>query len=181
MQTMAIAFGGQSQQRWGDNTVNSQEPMRDLLLTDTRGEPRSTTQARKAGMLVLAFFKTTCPTCQLTFPYLQKLADAYADSGKVSVWGVSQDDRETTEAFAEKFGIQFPLLLDHDLYYSMTYGIATVPTLYLSGGDGLVLKKVIGWDRAAMNEISERIAAFLEREPIPAVAEDDPAPAVKPG
>ncbi len=178
---MPFAYGGQSQQRWGDNTVNAQETIRDLLLFDTKGEPRATAQARKGGMLVLAFFKTTCPTCQLTFPYLQKLSDAYAESKKLTVWGVSQDDEDATEAFAQKYGIQFPLLLDRELYHSMTYGIVTVPTLYLTGSDGLVQKKLIGWDREAMNGISERIAAFLEREPVLLVDANDPAPAYKPG
>ena len=178
---MPAAYGGQSQQRWGDNTLNASETMRDLLLTDTTGQPRSTAEARKAGMLVLAFFKTGCPTCQLTFPYLQKLADAYAEGGKLTVWGVSQDDREKTVAFAEKYGIRFPLLLDHDLWHSMTYGLTTVPTLYLADGAGLVRKKVVGWNRAAMNEISEQVAAFLERDPVPVVDEADPVPSVKPG
>lgn len=178
---MPAGFGGQSQQRWGDNTLNASEYMRDLLLTDTAGTSRSTAQARKAGMLVLAFFKTGCPTCQLTLPYLQKLADAYGDSGKLTVWGVSQDDREATAAFAEKHGIGFPLLLDHDLWHSMTYGLTTVPTIYFADGAGRVQNKVVGWNRAALNEISEQIAAFLERDPVPVVDADDPVPAVKPG
>ncbi len=178
---MPSGFGGQSQSRWGDNTLNAQEYMRDLLLTDTQGTPCSTAQARKAGMLVLAFFKTTCPTCQLAFPYLQKLAAAYSDGGKVTVWGVSQDDTDPTQAFAEKFGITFPLLLDRELWHSMIYGVVSVPTLYLADDSGLVLKKVVGWDRRAMNEISERIAAFLERAPVTIVDENDPAPATKPG
>jgi peroxiredoxin len=181
---MTTSFGGQSQSRWGDNTVNAHEPMRDLLLFDTTGTPRATADARKKGMLVLAFFKTTCPTCQMTFPYLQKLHDAYAaaaDGGKVSVWGISQDDGDATTAFAQKYGVTFPLLLDRDLWHSMSYGIVSVPTVYLADSDGTVLRKVAGWDRAAVNEIGERVAAFLEREPVPIVAADDPVVATRPG
>lgn len=178
---MPTGFGGQSQQRWGDNTLNNNEYMRDLLLTDTAGETRSTAQARKAGMLLLVFFKTACPTCQLTFPYLQKLAEGYKDSGTFTVWGVSQDDRQATQAFAEQFGITFPLLLDRDLWNSTTYGITNVPTLYLTDASGLVQRKVVGWNRAAMNEMSERVAAFLEREPVTVVAADAPVPSSKPG
>ena len=178
---MPVSFGGQSQQRWGDNTIGAREYLRDVLLADTTGEPRATAQARKAGMLVLAFFKTTCPTCQLTFPYLQKLADAYKDSGKLTVWGISQDDTDMTQAFAEKYGVSFPLLLDRELWHSMTYGIVTVPTLYFTDGNGMVLKKLVGWDRSAVNEISEQVAAFLEREPVKIVEDSDPVPATKPG
>jgi len=37
---------------------------------------------------VLAFFKIDCPTCQLTFPYLQRMADR----GQRRIVAISQDD-----------------------------------------------------------------------------------------
>jgi len=89
---MPTAFGGQSQQRWGDNTINANEYLRDLMLTDLNGRPTGTADARRKGMLVLAFFKADSPASQRTAPYLQKLADAYKESGKLTVLGVSQDD-----------------------------------------------------------------------------------------
>src|SRR5438309_1384772 len=131
-------YGGQSQQRWGDNTLNASEYMRDLMLTDLSGKPMMTADARRKGWLLLAFFKTTCGTCQFTFPYLQKLADAYGASGKFTVWGVSQDDAERTKAFADQYGVKFPLLLDRELYHSMIYGLTNVPTLFLADGSGMV-------------------------------------------
>jgi peroxiredoxin len=178
---MATAFGGQSQQRWGDNTANVNEYLRDIFATDLSGRATGTADARRKGMLLLAFFKTTCGTCQLTFPYLQKLADAYKESGKFSVLGVSQDDEEKTRAFLDQYGIKFTVLLDRDLYHSMVYGLTNVPTLFFADGSGLVLRKVIGWDRAAINDISERVAKFAEVEPVKIVADDDPVPAYKPG
>ena len=41
-----------------------------------------------AAPVLLAFFKINCPTCQLTFPFLQRLADR----GGPRIVGVSQDD-----------------------------------------------------------------------------------------
>ena len=178
---MPVGFGGQSQQRWGDNTLNANEYMRDFLLADTTGEPRQTATARKKGPLVLAFFKTNCSTCQMTFPYLQKLADAYAEAGKLTVWGVSQDDTAKTEAFAQQYGIQFPLLLDHDLYHSMVYGLTHVPTIVLADSSGRVQKKIVGWNRVGMNDLSSRVAALLEVEPVPLVEEADTVVSAKPG
>lgn len=163
---MPVSFGGQSQQRWGDNTLNAQEYMRDLLLADTEGTPCSTAQARKAGMLLLAFFNTTNATCQRVLPVLQKLHDAFADSGKLTVWAVSQNDADATRAFAEGYALRFPLLLDRDLWHSMLYGVTTVPTLYLTDSSGLVLHKIVGWRPNEMNAAGEQIAAFLEREPV---------------
>lgn len=178
---MPVGFGGQSQQRWGDNTLNANEYMRDFSLMDTGGEPRQTAAARKKGPVVLAFFKTGCPTCQMTLPYLQKVADAYADSGKLTVWGVSQDDGAKTEAFASQYGIKFPLLLDHDLYHSMVYGLTHVPTIVFADSTGRVRKKIVGWNRAGMNDLSTQIAALLEVEPVAIVNDADTVAAVRPG
>ena len=178
---IAGPFGGQSQQRWGDNTINGGEYLRDIMLTDLSGRPTGTGDARRKGMVVLAFFKTTCPTCQLTMPYLQKLSDAYKESGKLTVIGVSQDDRAETKAFADTYGLKFPLLVDNDLYHSMIYGLVAVPTIYLADGSGLVVRKTVGFNRNALNQMSEKIAAFAGIE-VPAiiVETDDPAPRSRP-
>jgi thiol-disulfide isomerase/thioredoxin len=51
--------------------------------------------------VLLAFFKITCPTCQLTFPFLQRLMDR----GGPRVVGISQDDAAGTAEFNEAFSL----------------------------------------------------------------------------
>jgi peroxiredoxin len=175
---MPSGYGGQSQQRWGDNTINPNEYMRDVQMGDLTGKVCSTADARKKGMLVLAFFDTTSPACRVALPYLQKLADAYKESGKLTVWGVSEDDADTTRAFAQEHGITFPILLDYDRYHTLVWGINTFPTIFLSDGGGVVQRKVNGWSRAAINDISAKVAAFAEIEqPVVIVEDSDPSPA----
>jgi len=176
------AFGGQSQQRWGADTLNKHGVLQDLLLFDTAGEPRATLAARKAGLLVLAFFHTGCETSRVTLPHLQRLADAFAESKKLTVWGVSQDPSEDTAAFAKQLGVTFPVCLDRDGYHSMLLGVASVPTVFLVDGGGHALRKIIGWDRAALNALAADVAAFAEQpDAAPLVPADDPAPARAPG
>ena len=177
-----MAFGGQSQQRWGDNTVSQNEFIRDIQLTDLSGRVVHTGPARGKGMVLLAFFRTTCPTCQLTLPYLQKLADAYKESGKLTVIGISQDREHETREFAAKYGINFSLVLDRELYHSLIYGIAAVPTVYLVASDGAVARKLVGWNRRIVNDLSVKVAAFAGIEtPAVIVEDDDPAPAMRAG
>src|SRR5438128_1391629 len=57
---------------------------------------------------LLAFFKIGCPVCQLTFPYLERLAGNPA----VQIIGISQDDADATKFFNERFGVTFPTLID---------------------------------------------------------------------
>src|ERR1700730_1323956 len=60
------------------------------------------------GPALLAFFKSSCPVCQLTFPYLQRMAA----STSVQIVGISQDDANTTKGFNRRFGVTFETLLD---------------------------------------------------------------------
>lgn len=162
-------FGGQSQQRWGDNTLNANEYMRDLMLTDLSGKPVMTADARRKGMLVLAFFAPNSPVSQTTVPYLQRLADVYKESGKLTVIGVALADEEATRAFGQQYGITFPLLMDRDRYHAMLYGVTSIPTAFLADGSGLILRKFSGFNPSALNEISARVAAFAEVEAVPLV------------
>ena len=173
------AFGGQSQQRWPADTLNKHNVMQDLVLTDLTGEPRLTANARRAGLLALAFFHTDCDTSRLLLPYLQKLADAYKESKKLTVWGVSQDDEEKTRLFVNGLEMSLTVCLDRDAYHSMMLGVVTVPTVFLVNGAGEVLRKIVGWDRAGLNTVSEQIAAFAEQPSVPLVPDDDPVPARK--
>jgi peroxiredoxin len=168
-------YGGQSQQRWGDNTINSNEYLRDIMLTDLSGRPTGTADARRKGMLILAFFDASSPASLSTLPYLQKLADAYKESGKLTVIGIAQNDRQSTKDCADKLGLKFPLLLDHDLYYSMVYGLAVVPTVFLADNTGLVIKKTTGHNIGVLNQMSAKIAEFAGVPPVDLTAPLVPA------
>jgi peroxiredoxin len=175
---MPTPYGGQSQQRWNSDTLNKHNVMQDMVLADLQGELRLTALARKSGMLVLAFFHTDCTTSALMLPYLQKLANAYKETGKLIVWGVSQDDSATTSAFVQQHGIAFPVCLDRESYHSTLLGVVTVPTVFLVNGAGEVVRKIVGWDRRALNQMSADIAAFVEQAtPAVIVPDDDSAPA----
>src|SRR6476659_711344 len=62
------------------------------------------------GPVLLAFFKISCPVCQLTFPFLQRLHIA----GTMPIYGVSQNDEADTRDFNRRFGVTFPTLLDRE-------------------------------------------------------------------
>ena len=69
---------------------------------------RSLEDILAGGPTLLAFYKISCPVCQLTAPYLERLA---ANSA-LQVIGISQDDAGATREFIERFGVTFPTLLD---------------------------------------------------------------------
>ena len=84
------------------------------------------------GPLLVVFFKITCPVCQFTLPFLNRIHQA----GTLPVFGISQNDDADTREFVQEFGIEYPVLLDPedaDFPASNAYGISSVPTLFLIG------------------------------------------------
>src|SRR5665213_159350 len=99
-------------------------------LTDLDESARSLDDILAGGPALLAFYKISCPVCQLTAPYLQRLAA----SKVIQVIGISQDDAGATRGFMQRFGVTFPMLLDlssEDYPASNAYGITSVPSLFL--------------------------------------------------
>jgi peroxiredoxin len=118
------------------------------------------------GPVVLAFFKVSCPTCQYTFPFLQRLHKAYQDKG-VKLVGVSQNDAKETAAFAKEFGVTFPILLDDTRKYpvSNAYGLTNVPTIFWIDQDGEIEVSSVGWVKADFEQINRKMAEFGKAAP----------------
>lgn len=133
------------------------------------------------GPAVLAFFKISCPVCQFTFPFLQRISGHFAGKG-VSVVGISQDDARSTKEFNQEYGVTFITLLDGPGYpASNAYGLTNVPTIFLVGPDGTVKVSCTGFDKAALENISRELAKHGKVAAAPLFRPDEVVPAYKPG
>jgi peroxiredoxin len=111
------------------------------------------------GPIVLAFFKVSCPTCQYTFPFLERLEQAYGHKN-VRIIGVSQNDPRETANFTKEFGVTFPVLLDdtHKYPASNAYGLTNVPTIFWIAQDGQIELSSVGWVKADFAELNRQMA-----------------------
>lgn len=160
-----MADFGQSQQRWGDNTINANDYIRDLQLTDQSGRTCHTGPARGRGALVLAFVDPDDGESPRVLGAMQRLADGYKESGKLTVWAIAVgEDDDAAAALAAKGGFTGSLLRDRDSYHALVYGVTAYPTLFLVGGDGTVQRKMTGYRPAVLTDISARIAAVAGAE-----------------
>jgi peroxiredoxin len=147
--------------------AGSQAP--EITALEVDGNPRSLNGLLASGTSVLlAFFKVSCPTCQFTFPYLQR----FADHG-ITVVGVSQDGAPATDAFRDRYDLRFPIWLDaaaNGYAASNSYAITHVPSLFLVTADGTIERAVSGFSRQDLDEIGEQFgfAPFGADEAIPA-------------
>jgi peroxiredoxin len=103
--------------------------------------------AQGPGLLV--FFKISCPVCQLTFPFLERIHQA----GSLAVYGISQNDARDTRGFAAQYRTTFPMLLDNEktgYAVSNAYGITSVPTIFVIGRGGVIEQVTMGWHKQEM-------------------------------
>jgi peroxiredoxin len=120
------------------------------------------------GPAVIAFFKTTCSVCQLTFPFLERIHKA----GTLPVYGISQDDAEDTREFNRQFGLTLPTLLDTErsaFPASNAFGISSVPTTFLIERDGGISRVIEGWSKREIEWLGglAGVEAFRQGDNVP--------------
>jgi peroxiredoxin len=145
------------------------------------GKDYSLSSLLERGPVVLAFFKISCPVCQFTFPFLQRISERFSGT-TISVIGISQDDARDTKEFNQEYGITFPTLIDDDGYpASNAYGLTNVPTVFLITPDGTVKVRCMGFDKAALEAIAAELAQHQKLSSAPLFRPDEIVPALKPG
>ena len=154
----------------------------EFKLTTTDGRSVSLTEAVKRGPVVAAFFKISCPVCQMTLPYLERIFKAYP-TDKFTFLGVSQNEKADTQAFAKEYGITFPLALDPTDKYpaSNAYGLTNVPTIFFIDQDGGIELSSVGWSKADIEQLNRRVAEIAGAKPKPVFKPGEDVPEFKAG
>lgn len=139
-----------------------------FTLSALSGERVSLASLTAAGPVLLAFFKISCPVCQLTLPFLERMA-----GGGLNMVAISQDDAADTEEFRSAFGVTFTTLLDQESAgypVSNAYGITHVPTLFLVEPDGRISMASTGFAKADLEALGMRagVVPFRADEAVPA-------------
>ena len=152
-------------------------PFPDVALRDRSGQPAPTSD----GEALYVVFKTTCPTCELTWPYLERLRQAAGPDG-LKVIAISQDDHQKTSAFNRRLGSRVETLYDPPPYEaSDRLGVTVVPTFFRVGPDGRVAETSVGFARDRLEGYARRASALAGRPYQDFFRPEDSAPAVRPG
>jgi peroxiredoxin len=150
-------------------------------LATTTGERYSLSEALARGPVLVAFFKVSCPTCQFTFPFLERLHEQLRAEG-VQTWGIVQDKAQDGARFAAAFGITFPILIDDSAYkVSRAYGLTHVPSIFLVKPDGSIEISSEGFSKADLLAIQRSLAQSLSATPPTLFLPTERIPEYKPG
>ena len=137
----------------------------DFQLSRLEGGEASFAELAAGGPVLLVFFKVTCPVCQLTMPFLERLHA----SGALPIYGISQNDAADTREFNGYFGVSFATLLDaedEDFPPAMPTASRAFPACSWWSRDGMISRVIEGWNKKDMESLAE--AAGIA--PVPAGA-----------
>jgi peroxiredoxin len=162
-------------------TAGTNAPEISLNLMGDHGK-FSLTQARAQGPVLAAFFKVSCPVCQLAFPYLERISAAYGNN-KPQMVGISQNDAAESALFARQFGVNFPIAMDEIGKYpaSRAYGLTNVPTWFWISPEGKVELSSVGWDKKDMERLNQLYAAAADKTKVELFKPGESVPDYKPG
>src|SRR5579859_913649 len=130
------------------------------------------------GTALLVFVSEHCPTSALALRRLGPLCPAWARGGLTAI-AIFEDPLELAIRAARRLGWAGQVAAQDPPYpASRAYGLATVPTAVLVGGDGMVTGTVAGWNQRAIGALLGEARATLHADlPGPPDAE----PLIKPG
>ena len=152
-----------------------------FALLGIDGREYSVPQSSDGRPAVLVFFKTTCATCDLAFPYINRLPEAYPSNGW-HLWAISQDPPDRSVEYAASLGISYPVLLDAPAFaVSRLYDPPATPTLFLVDGRGRGAYTTHGFSKEDLNELSRLLAMEIGAEPAVIAPPGDGRPDFKPG
>ena len=142
-------------------------------LREMNGSSKSAKVILEKGPAVIAFLKVGCPVCQMTMPFLQRLAG----QSVLQIIGISQDDANATKKFNDRFGLTLLTLLDESKAgypASSAFGISSVPSIFVLEQDGIISKAFAGFSKRDIQALGDRIG-------VQPFKPDDKVPEFRPG
>jgi thiol-disulfide isomerase/thioredoxin len=107
--------------------------------------------------VLVNFWATWCPPCQEEIPDLIKLQEKHGENG-LTILGVDVgESKAKVSRFAQKMGINYPVVLDEDMEVAREYGVVGIPTTYLVSSDGRILGRYHAFTRKLVADVEKAL------------------------
>jgi peroxiredoxin len=160
-------------------TVDTDAP--DFTLPGLDGLRYALHEARGKGPVLLMFWHSQCGACERGVAYFNRLYDAYENLGW-SFWAIAQDGPDDARRFVGEHGLRPTVLVDGpELRVSDAYDPDAVPAFFLIEPTEGVTVESVGLEKAALNDISRRVAGYTGSPYVEIAPADDGLPAFTPG
>jgi peroxiredoxin len=121
-------------------------------LQDVDGKVVSSDQF-KGKVVVLDFWATWCPPCRAEIPGYTELMRKYEKEGLVIIGAsVDQGGAEVVKPFAQKMGINYPLVMADEAIATAFGATEAIPTTVIIDRDGQVRHRKVGAEETSEYE-----------------------------
>jgi peroxiredoxin len=133
--------------------------MPEFKLPDLEGKDHASAEW-KGKILVLDFWATWCAGCRQSIPALSRLQEKFGPQG-LAVVGISLDKgpSEKIAKFARKLKTNYLVLRDAEDTLSKTLGFEGIPSLYMFGRRGELIKALPNYTSLQDKELEDLVAA----------------------
>src|SRR5947209_9721521 len=113
--------------------------------------------------VLLNFWATWCEPCKVEMPWFVDLQKKYGPQG-LQVLGVAMDDASPKDiaAFAQKMGVNYPILIGKEEVGAQYGGIDYLPSTFYISRDGKIMDHVFGL--VSRSEIEASIEKALSQQ-----------------
>lgn len=135
------------------------KPLPDLTFATLDGSTEQL-QPVRGRITFVNVFATWCPPCKAETPDLVEFASAWKNRG-VDVVGIDQEETAPlVEAFASRYHIAYPMLIDSSRQTKDLLGARVIPHTIVVDGSGVVRAIVSGpMTRAQMDDLAAKAGA----------------------
>jgi thiol-disulfide isomerase/thioredoxin len=140
-------------------------PAPGFTLDSLSGQPTSLSSVR-GHVVILNLWASWCGPCQAEMPVIQQVYQNERSRG-LAVLAVNttfQDSEQSAQAFAERLGLSYPILLDRDGSASKAYLLRALPTTFLIDRRGVIRTVVLGGPMAE-GFLRSAVEPLLEEAP----------------
>ncbi|MFQ5859088.1 MAG: TlpA family protein disulfide reductase, partial [Anaerolineae bacterium] len=102
----------------------------------------------KGRTVLVNFWATWCNWCKYELPALQAVHEKYQDDGLVVVGVDVEEPRALVEAYVQRYGVSFPVVLDVEGATAEAYRVRGLPMTYFVDRNGAIVRV----QRGAMRE-----------------------------
>ncbi len=151
----ALADCGRSPRNTGQQSSATEKPaprpgevgarMPDFTFEDLSGKTVSTQEFR-GKVLIIDFWATWCEPCKKEMPGFQDLQERYGDRGLMVIGLALDGDTDEAARFAAKLGVHYRLGQGTSEVQEKLGGLLGLPTTVLVDRQGIIRKKVIGFE-----------------------------------
>ncbi|OIK15529.1 thiol-disulfide oxidoreductase [Bacillus sp. MUM 116] len=132
------------------------KPAPDFVLIDMQGKKHRLSDYKGQGVF-LNFWGTWCKPCEKEMPYINNQYHQFKDKG-VQVLAVDINESNiAVNQFAERYSLDFPIVIDNDKQVMNVYGIDPLPATFLIDKNGDVVKYFTG------QLTEDKVREFMEK------------------